>query len=398
MRLTAYILFIVFALPLDAAQRPDSLSIRDSILSEARFLKSIYKTDEAFDLLNSIVQTEHFDEEVFSELADCQFQNGEYEKAHLLYMILNGKSPQKPLYKIRLMLSAYRMHDYKKAVMYGKEISETDTIPAILSLTGDSFNHIGEKDSALVYYRKSLGAKPQNESVTEKIARIYLDRKEYDNAIAVADSLLSNDKDNTTIAPVKGLALYLKEDYRSAIRIFERQDSIGNKSYGVLFHLGQSYWQMRQLLKAEKKLTEAWKVDSSDVNLAYSIACVKDILNRPYETEVMPWLDRTIEIMKPDILTLSRIYEQYGLCHFKQKHWAKALDYYRKAYEHNPKRLSYISTIAYCFEKVEDYKSALKWYEKYLKAAKPGSSGYEFVEQSINFIKGKLFMEDTVPA
>jgi hypothetical protein len=40
----------------------------------------------------------------------------------------------------------------------------------------------------------------------------------------------------------------------------------------------------------------------------------------------------------------------------------------------------------------KDYKEALKWYEKYMTVARPGSNGYKFVEERIAFLKAELFM------
>ena len=59
-----------------AAQPADSLA-RRAALTEARYLKSIYKTDAAIERLSSLIRPEAFDEEVLSELADCHFTNGD---------------------------------------------------------------------------------------------------------------------------------------------------------------------------------------------------------------------------------------------------------------------------------------------------------------------------------
>ena len=59
-----------------AAQPADSLA-RRAALAEARYLKSIYKTDAAIEKLSTLVAPGVFDEEVLAELADCHFQNGD---------------------------------------------------------------------------------------------------------------------------------------------------------------------------------------------------------------------------------------------------------------------------------------------------------------------------------
>ena len=177
-------LVLVLLPSLAVAQEPDSLTQRQSIIREARALKNIYKTDEAIELLSALVRPESLDEDVFAELADCHFQNGNYEGAAGTYMLLSQQFPDNLLYQVRQMACFYRLKAYSQAVIAGREILLRDTIPAIASLMGDSFNQMEQYDSALVYYALSLEKKPMNESVVNKVARIYLDRKDYDAALA----------------------------------------------------------------------------------------------------------------------------------------------------------------------------------------------------------------------
>ena len=60
-------------------------SHRDSLLAEARYLKSIYRTDDAIEKLSELVQPEAMDEGVLAELADCHFQSGDFENASGTY-------------------------------------------------------------------------------------------------------------------------------------------------------------------------------------------------------------------------------------------------------------------------------------------------------------------------
>ena len=57
-----------------AAQVADPQSDRNAALSEARYLKSIFKIDEAIERLSAFVTPDRFDEEILSELADCHFR------------------------------------------------------------------------------------------------------------------------------------------------------------------------------------------------------------------------------------------------------------------------------------------------------------------------------------
>ena len=377
------------------AQTQDSLDLRKGILAEARYLKSIYKTDEAIVKLSELVKPEGFDEDVLSELADCHFQSGDYESAAGTYFLLSSRAPDNVLYKIRQMQTYARIKAWPQSIQAGREVLQLDSIPAVLSFIGDSFRQMESADSALWYYRRSLAMRPMNESVVAKAVNVLIGKGDYDGAISLTGAFLAEDPDNTLVAPLEGLSYYRKGDYESAISVFQRQEDIGNDTYPIHYYLGQSYWHTKVMYRAEEELLTAWQIDSSDVNLAYSIAAVKSDGYRPFEKEVKPWLDKAWEMIQPDPATMSRLHQQYGLGYYRrQDSWDKAIEHYKDAYRYNPKFISALSTIAYCYEIKKDYKHALEWYEKYLKVATPGSQGYEFATKSIDYLKGELFMEE----
>lgn len=337
------------------AHVPDSLDNREKVLSEARYLKSIFKTDEAVEKLSALVGQTAFDEDALFELADCHFQRGDYESAAATYSLLSANAPGNILYKIR---------------------------------------QLEQSDSAIWYYRRSLAIKPHNETVVAKAVNVLIGKADYDGAIYLTEEFLADDPDNSQIAPLQGVSYYRKGDHDSAINVFQRQEDIGNDSYPIHFYLGQCYWHTNVLYRAEEELLAAWQIDSSDVNLAYSIAAVKSDAYKSFEKEVKPWLDKAVAMLQPDAQTMSRIHQYYGLGYYRtMKSWDQAIGHYKEAYRYNPNFISAISTIAYCYEQKKDYKQALAWYEKYLKVATPESKGYVFAVESVRYLKGELFME-----
>ena len=101
-----------------------------------------------------------------------------------------------------------------------------------------------------------------------------------------------------------------------------------------------------------------------------------------------------MNMLQPDPAMMSRLHQQYGLGEFRNNDWERAIGHYKEAYRYNKNFISALSTIAYCYEQKKDYKSALEWYEKYLKVAKPGTRGHDFATQSVKYLKGELFMEE----
>ena len=388
---------VVLAAAFSAAAQPaaDSAAIvRQAVFSEAQYLKSLYKTDEAIARLSTLVVPENFDEEVLSALADCHFQNGDYETAAGIWFMLTAHSPDNPLYKIKQMQTAYRMKDYRQSAEAGKAVLERDSIPAVAAFVGDAYNLGNQADSALVYYRRALALKPRNEAVVSKAANLLLAARDYDGVLALTGDYLSLDPDNLTVAPIRGLAYYLKAEYDSSLVVFERLEQLGQDSYPLHYYLGQNYWHTNVPYMAERELLKAWAIDSSDASLAWSIAAAHLEAYRNFDKTVRPWLDKAEAMIQPDSSLVSRIHQQYAIGYYRQDDFKRAIEHYKEAYRYNPQFISALSSIAYCYERLKQYRTALEWYEKYLALVPPGSKGYEFARKSIEYIKGELFMQE----
>ena len=385
-----FLLTIFLALAPFAAEAQDSLDVRAETIAQARRLKSIYKIDEAIEKLSGLLVADRFDEEVFTELADCHFQSGDYEGAAGMYGMLSTLQPGNILYKIRLMQVYARLKAWPQSIQAGREALQLDSIPAVFTYVGDAFKQLEQPDSAICYYRRSLELRPNNESTAAKAVNILIGGKDYDGALALADAFLAADPDNTLVAPLKGIACYRKGDYDSAIDVLERQKELGNDIYQVHYYLGQSYWQMKTVYRAEKELMAAWQIDSSDVNLAYSIALVKADMFRDQE-DIRIWLDKAWNMVQPDPEFLSRLHMQYAKsC---PSSWSEAIEHYKEAYRLNPKAISALLNMASIYEMRKDWKKALESYESYLKVGRPGTKGYEYAERGIAVAKQELFME-----
>ena len=374
---------------------PEDLS---SVVTEARRLKNEWRTDDAIALLSGVLAQEETgdiarNEAAYAELADCYYVSGDNEAAAFAYKTLNRECPGRTVYALRFMQCACRMKEYEIAIDAGRSSVQRDTIPAAAALIGDAFNQLEQKDSALFWYNIALRHKPMYPSVVSKAAKIYLDRKDFPEAIRVCDSLLVRMPDDITVAPIKGLALYLSGRYDDTIELFERQKKAGNDNYAVHYYLGQSYWQTKVLYHAESELLKAWQIDSSDVNLAYSIAAVKADGMRRFDSDVRPWLDKALSMLEPDPSLMSRIHQQYGHGEYRRDHWDQAIAHYKDAWRYNPKYFSALSIIGYCYERKGDWRSALEWYEKYLSLAPKGTTAYEFVSKSVDIARAELHMQ-----
>ena len=372
----------------------DSAAVRGLVLRKAALLRSMYCFDEAAEVLTPLLRPDKMDAEVLGELADCSFQAGWYEDATWQYLLLTQMRPEDLGFQVRYLALVSRARAYDVVAGLGREILQRDTLLPVLTLVGDAFNQMEEPDSAMVYYRAALIRRPRNASVVNKMSRILLDRKDYDGALGLADAYLEMDSLNVEILRLKGLAHYLKEEYRPSADAFETAVNQGDDSYASHYYLAKDLSSLHLYKEADEHFLRAWEIDSTKASLAMEIAENRSHGLFAYKSDVQPWFERALAMMEPDHTLLSSIYQNYATAEYMRQNWDLAISLYKAAYEYNPKYISALSTIGYCYEQKKDYKNAVYYYERYLEVGKPGTKAYDFVEESLRFVRGERFMEE----
>lgn len=371
----------------------DSAAVRSLVLRKAALLRRMYCFDEAAEALTSLLRPGFMDLEVLGELADCNYQAGRFEDAANLYFILTSQRPDDLGFQVRYISLASRARDFQEVVARGREVLQRDTLLHVLTLVGDAFNQMEQRDSAMRYYSAALRRRLDNASVVNKMSRILLDRKDYDGALALADDYLELDPLDIDILRVKGLAHYLKEEYKPSADAFETAIEQGDDTYAPHYYLAKDFSHLHLYKEADEHFIRAWQLDSTKASLAMEIAENRSHGLFKYESDVKPWFERALAMMEPDHELLSSIYQYYATAEYSRQKWDLAISLYKAAYEYNPKYTSALSTIAYCYEQKKDYKNAIYYYERYLDEGKPGTKAYQFVEESLRFIRAERFME-----
>lgn len=373
-----------------------SLSLRTKqSIENARQLRRLYKTDQAIDTLMAALQHNTSDLEVLTELAECHTSAGNTEEAFGWWVMLSTMQPENLYFQIAQAKLLYREKAYEECINICKGITARDTIPDILAMTGDAYRFVGKTDSALVYYNRFLDIKPFHAKTISKKADILLTAKKYDEVLEMTGKFLEKDPENMTILPIHGLALHLNKQYKPSLEIFEKQLSLGDSTYSIRYYLGLNHYMMDNSYLAEKEFEKAYQIDSSDILLIYQLADTKSrrMYGKNPETERL--YEKALQMLEPDPVMMHNIYGSRAMSFHRAEDFRTAIRYYELSYRYNPKNISALSSIGYCYERLKEYDKALKYYEQYIKIGKPGSKGYQFVEESIAYIKQEKFMEET---
>lgn len=370
---------------------PDSISLA---IEKARCLRKMYRAEDAVQTLAEVLHLDQFNVELLAEMAESQTQAGNTEEAVTWYSLLSQLQPDNMYFKLCKARIMYREKQYQESIMSFKEIVATDTIPEILSMIGDGYRNLGQNDSALVYYDRVLAARPGHVPTISRKADILLAAKQYDPVVEMTEKYLKEDPDNMTVLPIYGLALHLKEMYPQSIQAFEHQRDLGDDSYSVHYYIGLNHYMMNKWTKAAPELTKAYQKDSSDVRLVYQLAHARSHIhvNNELPAESERLYAKAIEMLQPDPSLMHNIYGSMAITRHRLEQFRDAIKYYELSYRYNKKNISALSAIAHCYERLKEYEKSLEYYEAYLKLAKPGSSGYNFAKESIDYIKQEKFM------
>ena len=372
----------------------DSVAARGLVLRKAALLKRMYCFDEAAEALSSLLRPGSMDTEVLGELADCHYQAGRSPEAMLLYMQLTQLHPEDLGNQVRFLSLLNRAGALSDVVARGREVLQRDTLIPVLTLVGDAFNKMEQPDSAMHYYGAALRRRPRNASVISKMSNILLERKDYDGALSLAENYLALDSLNIDILRIQGLAYYLKENWMLSADAFELAVELGDDTYAPHYYLAKDYSGLHMFREADEHFMRAWQLDSTRASLALEIAVNRTNGIAAYRTGVVPWFEKALKMMEPDSTLMSSIYQNYATAEYTRMDWDKAISLYQKAYEYNQKNISALSTIGYCYEQKKDYRHAVEYYERYLKVGRPGTRAYQFVEESLRFVRAERFMEE----
>ena len=379
----------------------DASEIRDLSLQKARCQKKMLRYDAAAQTLASVMKPGALDVEVAGELADCHVSSGKLADALGLYGILSMQHPDNLYFSIQKASLLFKVNDFQGCAEEGKAICQRDSIPSILSLVGASLLKMGQVDSSLAYYRKSLRLNPSNPNTVVSISNILLGKKDYDGTISLAKGFLEREPDNISVAQILGVAYYLKEDQDNAYEVFKQLRKDGDDSYGTMYYSGLNALALNRFEVAQDCFEQAWQTDSSDVRLAvnYAISLARDMQIRKKDGVLINNTEKAINFFskaesmaEPDHEIMYKIHNGLGQLYFLKHDIKTALPHYEAAYEYNPKDNALLVSIGYCHRLNKNYKTALRYYEKYLSLGKEGTKNYNFAKEEVTFVKSELHM------
>ena len=262
---------------------------------------AIYMYNEALALVDGKPSSE-----IFVNIALAQAQNGKFDDALNTLTTAQAKFPNDKTIKTNINnISAMRadnLMDNAAALYNNKKYEDAIKIylsvepPTVNTMLGaaTSYQQLGDRDNAIVYYKKALELKPVDSDIAYYIAVLYGEKEDYANAKNYLGKALAFNKNNqqaleylksiedVDMANLLNSAIekYEAEKYDEALPDFNKLLSKNTNNDYALYYRGMIYDSQGKHNEAIADLKKAYELNKDFVICNYMIGSNYDALKK----------------------------------------------------------------------------------------------------------------------
>jgi Tfp pilus assembly protein PilF len=140
-------------------------------------------------------------------------------------------------------------YEAKQIESGGEEDDESEADTDALR-RADRYAQAGQYKRAEKIYLKLIADDPQDASLYNKLALVYLGSKEFKDAAKALNQALQIEPDNDTFYNNLGLLFYRQGNYEESVESYEKSIEINNKVASRFMNLGLAYFMLKKYRKA----------------------------------------------------------------------------------------------------------------------------------------------------
>ncbi len=340
--------------------------------NNALFKKSIacmqiYSYNEAETILLKLKKRHPKNRVITYELANCHKLLGNLSISNKLYKTLLVQESSNIRLKTTIANNYCNMKEYNSALKLYKEIYIKNRKNSFfLKRVASCFMFMEKIDSSLTYYKHALKINPDDYVATVEVSKIHAIKKEYKKGLILTSDFCDRHSDSKTINRLNAFFYFKNKLYLEAIEQYKFCLTNKDSSNICLKNLGISYFGNKQYNKAYESLKLSFSKDTTDCETSLTLGMAADYIGE--RKEAITYLKYAIEILKPDPIYLSFIYNRLSDVYKKSLMPKQSIALLKKSYKltNNPITLYKIAAV---YDKtLSDYNKALKYYHKFKKS------------------------------
>ncbi len=301
---------------------------------------------------------------VLSVSAEFYFNAGRSEKAMELYLQALRENPPKLDYLARLIGIANRQKLYDRSLAYveefGKKVKDqekVDQLKAEIYLASEQY------DKAIAIYKSLVSDNRLNLTYYQYLVDAYNEAKRYDESLAVVKEAQGKfgNSDPEALLMMTGMVYYKQEKYARAEKTFlELIKRTNGKSDDAYYFLGSVYLDQKRYAQAEKQFRKAIEVNPTSANALNALGYM--FADRGIKLDEAKKLVSLALVINP---TAPHILDSMGWILFKEGDLKGAEEYVERA-SRQYEDAEIFSHLAAIFEKQGKTAMAKQMYERAL--------------------------------
>ncbi|HUI91430.1 MAG TPA: tetratricopeptide repeat protein [Chitinivibrionales bacterium] len=351
-------------------------------------------SEELVKALTGAVAAGEADAAMYSSLGNVYQRQGAYPKAIDMYQKALQFDPRNIAILTALASCQAKSGNVNEAVIsYEQAVAMNDKAVDEYKALGELYGKQNKTSQAVAMYKKYLEKKPTDFAIAKSVGDYSLSQKNYDDAIKYYGMVGGAEAKNADFLFKYGQACYFAKNYKKAIEVLTRltvltpaNADIYKMMYDITNESGGAKTDAAAYLKkyvalrpgdaaAQKNLGDLLyeQKNFEGALAAYQAALkadpeIKGFYKRYVEIvttlgltkEIFPAMRGAIAAGEAD----AQMYETMGNTNAKSGACAKAIEYYQKALQLDPKRVKILSSLAQCQAKMGNTNEAVISYEQ----------------------------------
>nr|WP_320037406.1 tetratricopeptide repeat protein [uncultured Bacteroides sp.] len=239
------------------------------------------------------------------------------------------------VYCLRELADCYQqIEDYKKSencLQSALSLSPDNSV--LLRLLGQNYEQEGKKDSAIVYYKKTIEKNQADFITAQKLAKLYLKKDQLEDVISLTDQYLKQDSLNVQMNKLSGAAYCLSHRYSKAIEQLQKIEA-ADSTYDTNYFLGMSHYGNNSYFNAIKYLKKVYQKDSTNLsNIYYLGHSYEECFNNP---EAIEYLNKGICIAQKADSVLFNFYMTLSTAYHSEEKYKEEIATLTEAHKRMP--------------------------------------------------------------
>ena len=339
----------------------DSATAEDYILI-ANTYKSTLENQKALRTLQKGIKKFPTTNELRYNLANIYYNIGENKRCISIIDSLNKNDSLNKKYLILSLKSHQKAKKYKEALTISNKLISIDSTKAVFQYKSAYFlSKLKKPKEALKRINQTIELDSNYLPAYKLAAMIYTKQHKYDTSLYYINKAIEIDSNKIELYRDRGNIYYYKDDTEDALPDLLRYTKTDTADSKSIFKIGVCYMDLFDYKKGKTAFRKTYELDSLNYKMSQYLGMMYAEFNQ-LDSSIY-YLEKSYKLIQPDEKIVNMLNKQLATAYYRKDEYKKALPFLKEI-----QKVEYDIyndyMIAECYYFLNDYKTALKYYNK----------------------------------